>query len=209
MINNWFDTETSGTNPKIHSVLTAYFAIHDENHNFIDELELFLKPDNGQVVAEEQALKVNGINLEEHLSNPKTITYSEGKKVILEFFKKHKPKGRSKIRPCGHNIQFDKDFIIGNGILDDEEWEQYIHHNPLDTLRVITFLQDIGMVPNDIGRLTDFVEHFGMTKLDAHDARGDVKMNVEVYKKMKAMLTETKNNIALVSGSDLLKIIEL
>ena len=185
MINNWFDTETSGTNPKIHSVLTAYFAIHDEDHNFIDELELLLKPDNGEVIAEEQALKVNGINLEDHLSNPNTLTYTEGRKVILEFLKKHKPKGRSKIRPCGHNIQFDQNFILGSGLLSEEEWEQYIHHNSLDTLRIITFLQDIGMVPNDIGRLTDFVEHFGIAKRDAHDAREDVKMNVEVYKKLK------------------------
>jgi oligoribonuclease (3'-5' exoribonuclease) len=209
MINNWHDTETSGTNPKIHSILTAYFAIHDENHNFVDDLELWLKPDNGEVIADAEALKVNGINLEEHLASPRTITYSEGKKVILEFFKKHKPKGRSKIRPCGHNIQFDKDFIIETGLLTEDEWESCMHHNPLDTLRIITFLQDIGMVPNDIGRLVDFVQHFGMTQMDAHDAKGDVRMNVEVYKRMKAMLTETKNNIALVAGSDLLKIVEL
>lgn len=208
MIYNWHDCETSGTNPKIHSILTAYFAIYNEQLEFVDELELFLKPDNGQVIAEEQALKVNGINLEEHLSNPRTITYSEGKQVILDFFAKHKPKGRTKIRPSGHNIQFDKDFIL-EMLLTEEEWEKYMHHNPLDTLRIITFLQDIGMVPNDIGRLVDFVAHFGIAEGDAHDAKGDVKMNVAVYKKMKSMLTETKNNVALVSGSDLLKIIEL
>lgn len=208
MMYTWFDTETSGINPKIHSVLTAYFAIYDESLNFVDEIELFLKPDNGEVVAEEQALKVNGINLEEHLRNPRTVTYSIGKEMILDFFAKHKPKGRNKFRPSGHNIEFDKGFIMSQ-IMTEEEWSKYIHHNSIDTLRIVTFLQDIGMVPNDVGRLTDLVEHFGITKRDAHDAREDVKMNIEVYKKMKEMLTETKNNVALVSGSDLLKIVEL
>jgi oligoribonuclease (3'-5' exoribonuclease) len=209
MVYNWFDCETSGTNPKIHSVLTAYFAIYNEKLEFIDELELFLKPDNGKVVAEEQALKVNKINLEEHLKNPNTITYSESKVKILEFLKKHKPKGRSKLRPSGHNIEFDKKFIIENDILDEEEWASCLHHNPIDTLRIVTFLQDIGVLPDDIGRLTDFVEHLGVAKRDAHDAREDVKMNVEGYKILKNMLTERKNNIALVAGSDLLKIVEL
>jgi DNA polymerase III alpha subunit (gram-positive type) len=208
MMYTWFDTETSGTNPKIHSVLTAYFAIYDESLNFVDEIELFLKPDSGEVIAEEQALKVNGINLEEHLKNPRTVTYSVGKEMILDFFSKHKSKGRNRLRPSGHNIEFDKGFIMSQ-IMTEEEWSKYIHHNSIDTLRIVTFLQDIGMVPNDVGRLTDLVEHFGITKRDAHDAREDVKMNIEVYKKMKEMLTETKNNVALVSGSDLLKIVEL
>lgn len=207
MLYVWFDTETSGISPKIHSVLTAYFAVYDENLNFIDEIELFLKPDNGEIVAEEQALKINGINLNDHLKNPKTLTYSQGKEKILDFFSKHKQKNK-KMRPSGHNIEFDKNFIMGQ-IMTEEEWSKYIHHNSLDTLRIVTFLQDIGMVPNDIGKLTDFVDHFGISKRDAHDAREDVKMNVEVYKKLKQMLTETKNNAALVSGSDLLKIVEL
>lgn len=203
----WFDTETSGISHKIHSILTAYFAVYDEDLNFIDEIELFLKPDSGEVIAEEQALNVNGINLVEHLKNPRTITYTEGKEKILNFLSKHKVKSK-RFRPSGHNIEFDKNFILSQ-IMTEEEWSKYIHHNSIDTLRIVTFLQDIGMVPNDIGRLTDLVDHFGIAKRDAHDAREDVKMNVEVYKKMKEMLTETKNNAVLVSGSDLLKIVEL
>lgn len=209
MMYNWFDCETSGTNPKIHKILTAYFSIYNEQLEFLDDLELYLKPDDGIVIAEEMALKVNGINLEEHLSSPTTLTYTQGRERILEFFKKHKPKGRSKIRPCGHNIQFDENFILGNNLLSEEEWEASMHHNPLDTLRIVTFLQDIGMVPNDIGRLVDFAEHFGVLNAEAHNAKRDVKMNVEVYKKLKIMLTQTKNNAVMVGGSDLLKIIEL
>lgn len=205
---NWFDTETSGTNPKIHSVLTAYFGIYNENLEFVDELELFLKPDSGEIIAEDQALKINGINLQEHLNNPKTITYSQGKEVIMDFFQKHKPKGRSRLRPSGHNIEFDKNFLF-NQIIGEEDWSKYIHHNSIDTLRIVTFLQDINMLPSDVSRLSDLVEHFGVPKRDAHDAREDVKMNVELYKKMKEMLTQTKNNSALVAGSDLLKIVEL
>jgi oligoribonuclease (3'-5' exoribonuclease) len=40
----WFDTETGGLNPKIHSLLTAYFAIVDKDLNLIAELSLQLKP---------------------------------------------------------------------------------------------------------------------------------------------------------------------
>ena len=205
----WFDCETSGTNPKIHKILTVYFSIYNEQLEFVDELELFLKPDDGNVIAEEKALAVNNINLEQHLNSPNTLTYTQGNKLILEFFKKHKPKGRGKLRPSGHNIQFDENFILGNGLVTEEDWETTIHHNHLDTLKIVTFMQDIGMVPNDIGRLVDFAEHFGVLNADAHDAKRDVKMNVEVYKRLKSMLTQTKNNSVMAAGSDLLKIIEL
>lgn len=208
MIYIWFDTETSGINPKIHSVLTAYFAVYNEDLEFVDELELFLKPDNSVVVADEQALKINNINLEDHLKNPRTLTYSEGKEKIIEFFEKHKPKGRSRLRPSGHNIEFDKGFIL-NQLMEEEEWSKFIHHSSIDTYRIFTFLQDIEMVPSDVSKLGDLVDYFNIPKRDAHDAREDVKMNIELYKKIKSMFIEMKNKTSLSSGSDLLKIIEL
>ncbi len=76
----FFDCETGGLNPRIHSLLTVYFGIYDRELNLIDDLYLQLKPsDVSKINADAAALKISGINIEEHLRDPNTITYEEGK----------------------------------------------------------------------------------------------------------------------------------
>lgn len=208
----FIDTETTGTNPLKHEVLTAYFGVYNENMEFIDELDLMLKPDHGdisKIIYDSGAAEVTGINLSEHLKDPNTITYSEGKAKILALFEKNKiPKKRRHYRLSGQNVDFDKNFLISR-IMDIEEWEKYVHHNTLDTLRICTFLQDIGFIPSDLGNLASLVEYFGIPMGKAHNAKEDTKMAVEVYKAMKKMLSSKKNDLSGISEHSLLNIVEL
>ena len=108
------DTETGGLDPEEGDLLTMYICIMDDNFKLMDELDLQLKPNGGRLPqAQAGALKVNGINIQEHMADPKTITYSEAKPKIIEMLKKHlKKNGRfSNIRTMGHDLPFDNSFI--------------------------------------------------------------------------------------------------
>lgn len=208
----WSDTETSGTNPAIHKVLTAYFTVYNEQLEFMDELELFVKPDDWEtnpIIQDPGAFAVTGIVIEDHVNNPRTVTYSEAKKIILAFLTKYKiPNKRKHFRLSGHNVEFDKRFINAH-LVEEEDWEKLVHYNTIDTLRICTFLQDMGYIAGDVGSLTSLVEYFGIPLGKAHDAKGDVKMNIEVYRNIKKMMADKKNNVSGISEHSLLSIVEL
>ena len=172
-----FDCETGGIDPATSSLLTLYMAVLDSNDQIIDELDLKLKPDDGKYLWTQEAMDVNGINLEEH--DKEAITYSQGKVLLMAFLKKNSPKKRS-LRPCGHNIAFDIGFIQTH-LLSKKEWEDYCHYRVLDTTPIATFMQDIGVWPSKLGSLVSLVEYLGVKKRLAHNAKEDTLMWIDVY----------------------------
>lgn len=206
----FFDTETGGINYRIHSLLTAFFAVCDENLNVIDELYLQLKPSDLSLInVTEEAMNINGINLEDHLKDPNTITYEEGRVKLMLFLQKHKiKKKRKSYQPCGHNVSFDKDFIW-EWLMPQEEFESIVHYRTIDTSNICSFLKDVDVFPQDVGSLTSLVDYFKITMRDAHNARGDVLMNIDVYKKIKSMIVDIfKQKIGSITNNSLLSIIE-
>jgi len=207
----FFDTETGGTNSEVHSLLTAYFAVCNADLQIIDELYLQLKPsDTSKMVVSAEALQVNNINLEEHIKDPNTLTYEEGYRVLFGFLEKNKIKGKRKsFIPCGHNVQFDKDFIWAQ-LMTQEVWEKNVHYRTLDTSIACNLLKDGDLIPQDLGSLTSLVSYFKIPIKDAHNAKGDILMNIEVYKSIKNMMRSLKKgSIGSTSvNSSLLEIVE-
>jgi len=103
-----FDTETGGLDPKEASLLTAYFEVLDENFNTIDSLNLLVKPDDDLIKANQQALAINKINIEEHVKG--AIPYKTAKEILKAFLAKHSSK-YDKLTPVAHNIDFDLGFV--------------------------------------------------------------------------------------------------
>lgn len=204
----FFDTETGGVNPKIHSLLTAYFAICDKDLNLIDDLYLHLKPsDLSKLNLTQEALNVNKINIEEHLNDPNTITYEEGRKKLKSFLVKNKIKGKRKsFMPAGHNVAFDKE-MVWEQLMPQVEFEEEVHYRTVDTSSICTFLKDVGIFPEDVGNLISLVEHYNIPQQEVHNAKGDVRMNIEVYRHMKNMMKARKKE--MIGGTNsLLEIIE-
>lgn len=202
MIKMAFDTETSGLDFKKHAVLTAYFAILDENDQVVDELDLKTMPDDGNIEYEQSALDVNGIDLEKH--KKEALTYSQARPLIVAFFKKYSPGKKRNIQPCGHNIDFDINMLT-NTILDLDTWETMIHYRRLDTSPLTSFLKETEILPEKIGSLTSLVDHFGLQKRLAHNAKEDTLMWVDVFKAMKKMLNDMKKgSLTSSSGFDIL-----
>jgi DNA polymerase III alpha subunit (gram-positive type) len=204
----FFDCETGGIDEHRESLLTAYFVAYSPSWEKLGDIELFLKPDDGQIVAEQEALDVTGINIEEHLKDPRTVTYSEGAKQLKEFLEQFKIKGkRSHYRPCGQNVGFDIRFVNAK-LIPQEEWKKLVHYRPLDTLQILTFLQDVEFLPKDLGNLSSQVEYFNIPKGQAHDAKEDIRMTVDVYRAYCKLMQDKKDNMAGVTGNSLLEIVE-
>lgn len=188
------DTETGGLNPQTSDLLTIYISVADENFKIIDELDLKLKPDNDRLpITEAGAMKVNGINLQEHLANPETLTYSQAKEKISAMLKKHlKKNGRySNLIPMGHNIPFDLSYIY-QYLLSREEWEKLCHYRNIDTNPIVWLMKDSGWWPSDLGNLGSVVDYLDLPKRNAHNAKEDTLMMVDVYKKMIEIMKSKK-----------------
>lgn len=201
-----FDTETGGLNEKEADLLTAYFAILDDEMRIVDELDLKLKPDGRLPIAHADALRVNGIDLQKHLADPATITYSEAKiKVIMLLKKYHKKNGRyNNIRPMGQNVQFDIDFVQ-QYLLSKNEWNDLLHYSKIDTKDRVDFLKDSGWFPKDLGSLGSVVEYLQLPKRAAHNAKEDTLMMIDVHKKLIDIMKAKKENS---SQQDLISLLE-
>src|ERR1700688_521776 len=174
------DSETGGLDPKKTDVLTIYIAVTDEDLKIIDGLDLKLKPNDRLPVVEAQAMAVNGIDIQKHLENPETITYSQAKEKITALAKKYlKKRGRySNLLVLGQNVAFDIAFIQEH-IFSRSDWDGLFSYNVEDTNAAALFLKRCGWLPKEIGTLGSLVEFFNIPKHTAHEARGDVLMTIE------------------------------
>jgi DNA polymerase III epsilon subunit-like protein len=189
------DTETGGLSPKSADLLTLYCCIVDENFKVLDELDLKLKPNDGRLpLADAEALKINGIDLQAHLANPETITYSEAKDKVVSMIKKYlKKSGRhSNIRPMGYNLAFDIGFMQEH-ILPFKEWDSLINYNTVDPKIVVNFLKDSKWFPSDLGTLVSVVKYLNIPMGVAHTAKADTLATLEVYKKILELMDSKKD----------------
>jgi len=202
------DTETGSIDPKTGDLLTIYICVADENFKILDELDLKLKPDDGRLpIAEAGALKVNGIDIQKHLIDPTTITYSDAKEQITSMLKKHlKKNGRySNLIPLGHNIPFDLNFIYQH-LMPKSEWEKYCHYRTVDTNPLVWMFKDSQWWPNDLPGLGSVVDFLGIPQRNAHTAKDDVLMTIDLYKKMLEIMKSKKENGG--NSQDLIALLE-
>lgn len=188
------DTETGDLDPQKGDLLTIYMCVIDENYKILDELDLLLKPDCGRLpIANAKALEKNGINLQEHLANPNTITYSEANVKIINMLKKYREGGRYRNqRLYGYNVGFDRKFIL-EYLLNEEEFSNLLHYKIVDVMETVDALKRYGWLPPKIGTLVSVIEHFGLQMGKAHTAKDDVLMTVEIDKRFRELFDSKKN----------------
>jgi DNA polymerase III epsilon subunit-like protein len=200
-----FDFETGGIDPSKNPILTGYFAALDKNLNILGDLELKIRPEAPFDLIEEDAMKVNGIDLEKHNTDPETISRVEASAKLKSFLKEFKGISKSKPRPLGHNVAFDINFT--RQLLTQKEWESSVHYGIACTSVLTNILKDIGILPETVGNLGSLVRYFNIQERKAHTAKDDVLMMIEVYDKMIQML---KRNVEGYGGLsfDILSVLE-
>jgi hypothetical protein len=170
-----FDTETGGIGPDV-SLLTAHFAVCDEDWNIIDELDLSMKPADGIYKTTAQALAINKIDLT-------AMTYSEAGAKLREFLMVHSKNGAIKLQPMGKNVGFDVEKVTDN-ILGKKTFNQYVSYRNYDITPIITYLKRTGRLdrfaPESLERLA---EYFGI-KAEWHTARGDNLAGIKVMQRL-------------------------
>lgn len=184
------DSETGGLDPSEHSILTLYMAIYDSGFNKISELDLKIKPNNGQYFVTDDAMKVNGIDLDEHDKN--AIIELEASKQIQEFLANHSDDGKIKLMPFGHNVEFDVQFVKTK-LIPKKIWDKTCTYNHLDTITIGTFLKIIGGLPPELpNSLGAYAEFFGISTPGLHDAKIDCMTTVAVLKRMSKFILNNR-----------------
>lgn len=181
------DIETGGIGHD-KSLLTAYFKIIEQHNDTliwhdVNDLYLFVKPENDIYNVTAQALEINGINLVQH--NKVAQTAKECKASLYHFLRRHSDKN-NKLIPLGHGVSFDIKFILESEdkLISKGTWDTFVSYRVLDTATIGQFLKIANKVPTDIsGSLSSWAEYFGIDASKAHDAKADVEMSIEVFKK--------------------------
>jgi DNA polymerase III epsilon subunit-like protein len=202
-----FDVESGGLKPSKADLLTAYFAILDEDFKILEELSLQLKPNDGGIpIVEAGAMAVNGIDLEKHLLDPNTVTYLEGSKQLVSLIKRHlKKRGRySNIIATGYNVNFDIKWAQ-HYLIDEDTWDSMVHYKYLDVMQHVDMLKYHGWLPPTVGKLSSVVEFFGVPLGTAHQAKDDILMTIGVLKKIHDFMESKKNG---GNTSDLISLLE-
>lgn len=183
------DIESGGIS-KDASLLTCYSTILDSQLNIIDDLYLYVKPDNNIYIVEGQGMRINGIDLGEH--DTRALSYKEAGTIFYNFLQKNK--GENPLKPLGHNIRFDLE-KIANTIISHKSMWQFISYRTLDTGTIAGFAAELGLLPKNLNAgLASLAKYFGVGIQEefGHDARRDVMLTIGVYK---ALLKLFQKNI--------------
>ncbi len=202
-----YDLETGDLEPEQGDILTGYFTMMDHNFMVVDELDLWLKPNDRLPIANAKALEKNGIDLIKHIEDPRTITYAEGKSKLTAMLKKYlKKNGRySNIIGMGYNIRSFDNPWIQHHLLDKPTFNSLIHYKYLDVADEIDVLKRHGWLPPYLGTLESAVEFFGVPKGKAHVAKDDILMTVQVFLKVKELIASKKDG---GSSQDIISLLE-
>ena len=173
------DTETGGLDPTKQDVLTLGFALWEDN-KILDRIEFKVSKEEYRTT--EEAMKVNKINLEELRKEGKKE--KEIIKELIAFIKKNF--GKEKPMLCGHNVNFDKDFIRALFERNFFNYESSFGYRTLDTMSIMTFLFLQGKTETRLGRLDDAIIYFNLEipEKERHTALGDVLVTIKVLEKM-------------------------
>jgi len=174
------DCEMGGRELK-YSLLTAYFMVTDAEFNFLGDLYLRVKPDDGDYIVSGQGMGINKINLQEH--DKIAIPYKQAKPILFNFLKA--AAGTDRLTPIGHGVRGDIEHVISR-LISEGSWEQFCTYHYIDTSVVLQFLRACGKLPQDQdGSVGALAEYFNIPIIgDLHDASVDAKTTAMIYQKM-------------------------
>jgi len=183
----FIDTETGGTNPQKHSLLSIGLAVWEKNKGILGSNEYFIKHD--KYVITKEAQKINQFDEEKHNKESKIgkIVVSEINSFIANYFLPN-----YLVPLAGHNIQFDinfiKKFYQGLGV----SFNKIYSHRALDTYSILRYLFYTGKIDKDISSSSKAFTYFNVKVSHRHSALCDVLATVELFEKM---LELTKNGV--------------
>lgn len=184
----FLDNEMGGLERDKYSLLTVYLMATDDQFNFIGDLYLYLKPDDGIYKVCAEAMNVNKIDLVLH--DTRAIPYKEGGTKLYKWLHSLTEGGKIKATVVGHGVYGDVDWIAYH-LMSRATWETFTSYRKLDTSAVCQFLKSCDMFPADVsGSLTSLAKYFGvpMDENKAHDAKYDTELTFQVFMALRKIL---------------------
>ncbi|MGL5717840.1 MAG: 3'-5' exonuclease [Paraclostridium sp.] len=187
------DIETGGLDYKNNQLLTIGVVLkkYIKDNSQVKGFELKLTRDKTKTVTEE-ALIVNGINLEEH--DEETVSFESAKMIIEkevhDFFDGEKPSF-----VLGHNVGFDINWLQ-NTLFTKAEWDEIFGYRVLDTASVGLFLKFSNFIETNKGSLTALMNCFGINVDEGkrHTGLGDCFYTVELFEEMSKYISSIKDS---------------
>jgi DNA polymerase III subunit epsilon len=167
------DTETSGLDPQVHSLLTIGVVVLDlPSGVIVAKTQIAVKED--LIVLDKEAMAVNRIDMTTHGED--ALTPTQAADVLSRFLTRHFG-GRGLIRFAGHNTAFDLAFLQRLWRLAGPQAPRWpFDFRVLDTVSLgyADILADPDR-PNDSPSLDRMLHKFGITMEDSarHTAIGD------------------------------------
>ncbi|MFA5506446.1 MAG: 3'-5' exonuclease [Vulcanimicrobiota bacterium] len=158
------DTETGGLNPKEHSLLTIAGIAWTPDRRPAPLFSFYVR--EHQIRVTEEAMNVNRVSLatvEEEGLSPK-----EAVEAIRYALDHHYGPSREKVMLCGHNIEFDKQFVRRLYREAGEDFQADFSNKTLDTVAIFQFFMAAGLVPPGKATGDRMFASMGIPVPDAH-----------------------------------------
>jgi len=185
----WFDTETSGTDPKRNGIIQLA-GIMEVDGEEVERIVLY--GDCADKEVEQKALEINGFKSEQLLGFPSKVTMYHH---LHAFFARHVnpfDKG-DKMIAGGYNVDFDVRFLRQLWYeCGDRYFGSFFAFGTLDPAALFRYMQWRGIIVdyNNKLRLTDLAEYLGIETAGAHDAMVDIEMTMKVMHSLTVILKE-------------------
>lgn len=180
----FIDTETGGTNPDKHSLLSIGVCVWDFELGILAHKEFFIK--NDEYIVTKHAQEMNKFDLNEH--KLKSIPPNDIINSLLDFCKKYFPDNVA-IPIIGHNIQFDVNFLKKLFKDNNRSFNQYFSHRYIDTYSVFKTCVLAGLIDKNLNSSAEAFSYFGIKVKGRHSALGDCIATVELYEKLLNLLS--------------------
>jgi len=179
----FIDTETGGTNPEKHQLLSIGL-VHWDKGDLTKEHQILI--DDSPMSITKEALEINRIDVKEHFKQAKSN--SSAFNDLTEYLDKIK-KPNSKIIIAGHNVMFDVNFLKRFFKDNEANFSKYFSHRIIDTYSIMTFLNMSGILKGELYNSDKAFEEFEIKIKGRHTAIGDAIGTAMLYNKLLLLLS--------------------
>lgn len=182
----YFDTETTGLDPKANGIIQLAYIISVDGKDR-EEGNLLIQPFPGDVISQ-SALDINRRTREEIFKDP----FMDPRKAFARFiFTLDKYVDRynrqDKFYPAGYNVGFDCDFLSNffakNG---NKYYASYLNYLKIDPSCMMLLLDDKLKLNLQDYKLATVCKHFGIS-IEAHDAMSDIRATKSLIEKIRSV----------------------
>ncbi len=174
----FIDTETGGTDPSLHSLLTVGLVTWEDG-SLSETFEIAI--DDGHLFATKEALEINKIDLKKHREISTSPTNAI--KQIIQYTTDNFSQSE-KVTLAGHNISFDIRFLRYLFESKNYDFSEYFSHRSIDTSSILHFLFFSGKLSSKIVSSSEAFEYFGIEVQGRHTALGDAIATAELFSKL-------------------------